>query len=83
MSDMENKFTIESLLLKYLYHETNSRENDVVEDALTSDWELSELFDNLEKGYLMLPKVTFYPKTSTLQNILRYSNEQPAIEPIL
>ena len=78
---MENKFTIESLLLKYLYHETNSRENDMVEDALASDWKLHEAFENLEQGYRTLPKVTFAPKTSTLQRILRYSNEQPAIEP--
>jgi hypothetical protein len=78
---MENKFTIESLLLKYIYHETNSKENDVVEDAIASNWELHKLFENLEQGYRTLPKVTFAPKTSTLQSILRYSNEQPAIEP--
>ena len=78
---MENKFTIESLLLKYLYHETNSEENEVVEDALASNWKLHELFENLERSYRTLPKVTFSPKTSTLQSILRYSSEQPAIEP--
>ena len=78
---MENKFTIESLLLKYLYHETNSQENDVVENALASNRVLHELFEKLERSYRTLPKVTFAPKTSTLQSILRYSSEQPAIEP--
>lgn len=77
---MENKCTTD-LLLKYLYHETTSRENNMVEDALTNNWEIYELFESLELGYRALPKVTFAPKTKTIQDILSYSREQPAIEP--
>ena len=78
---MENKFTLELLLMKYLYHETSSYENDVVEDALSTNWELHELCDDLETGYRALPKVKFAPKKSTLQHILNYSAKQSAIEP--
>lgn len=78
---MENKFTLELLLMKYLYHETSLHENDVVEEALSNNWKLQELCDELEAGYRTLPKVKFAPKRSTIQRILNYSAKQSAIEP--
>jgi len=77
---MKNTFT-KDLLIKYLYHETTDAENRKIEQALSVDWELQELFDNLERSYRTLPKVTFSPKSSTIRSILSYSSEQPAIEP--
>lgn len=77
---MKNTFT-EELLLKYLYHETSPSETQAVESALDTDWHLRERYEALEMAYRNLPKVTFSPKQSTLQNILKYSSGQPAIEP--
>ncbi len=77
---MKNKFTSE-LLIKYLYHETTSIETLEVENALTNNWEVSEAFNALESSYRRLPKVLFAPKSSTIQNIIGYNNEKPAIEP--
>lgn len=77
---MKNTFT-EELLLKYLYHETSPAETKAVETALDTDWRLREQYEALEMANRNLPKVTFSPKQSTLQNILKYSSGQPAIEP--
>ncbi|MGB0862652.1 MAG: hypothetical protein ACPG19_12970 [Saprospiraceae bacterium] len=77
---MKNNFT-KQLLVKYLYHETTNAETLKVEEAMSDDWELQELFENLERSSRTLPKVTFSPKSTTIQNILGYSREKPAIEP--
>lgn len=77
---MEKLFT-EELLIKYLYHETTTAENNLVEDAIASNWEVHKLYEELESSYRELPKVTFSPKSSTIQKILGYSSEKPAIEP--
>lgn len=77
---MRNNFT-EELLLKYLYHETSPAETQAVESALDTDWQLRERYAALEMAQQQLPKVTFAPRESTLQNILKYSSGQPAIEP--
>lgn len=79
---MKNTFT-KGLLIKYLYHETTSAENHQIEEALSNDWELNELFEELERSYRVLPKVTFSPKSSTIQSILGYSSQQPANEPFV
>lgn len=55
----------------------------MVEQALSNNWELQELYESLEESKLELPKVTFRPKNSTIQNILRYNSEQTALEPHL
>lgn len=71
---MDKKFT--NLLVKYVHHEVTHAEKLLLEDALDTDWELYELYNQLKEGLRTLPKVTFSPKKSTIQNILRYSNEQ-------
>ena len=76
---MDKKFT--NLLVKYMHHEVTYVEKLVVEDTLDTNWELYELHNQLKEGLRTLPKVTFSPKKSTIQNILRYSNEK--LEPQL
>ncbi len=76
---MQKEFTI-NLLVKYLYGETTTAESYLVENAMTTDWELHETFEMFEKSFGELPKVKFSPKNSTIQSILVYSNEQTALE---
>ncbi len=76
---MKHHFTLNHLI-KYLYKETSASEKLAIDEALCVDFELAEQYDELLQGYRQLPKVSFSPSVSTIQNILRYS-EQKAIEP--
>ena len=77
---MKKRCTTE-LLIKYLYHETTTAETLHVEEVMANNWDIQEELDDLERSYRALPKVSFSPKTSTIQSILGYSSEKPAIEP--
>jgi hypothetical protein len=61
-------------LVKYLYNETSASEHLAINEALTSDLSLQESYNELLAAYQQLPKVSFSPSESSIQNILKYSN---------
>lgn len=66
-------------LIKYLYKETTASETLAIEDAINQDVELMEEYQGLLQGYQQLPKISFTPTNSSIQNILRYS-QRTALE---
>lgn len=66
-------------LIKYLYKEVSASETLAIEEALGRDTELMEEYAGLLQGYQQLPKVNFNPASSSLQNVLRYS-QRTALE---
>ena len=78
MVRMKHNFTPEQLI-KYIYRETSVAETMAINEALSNNWELYELYEELKLSYQQLPKVKFNPSGSAIQNILAYS-EQTAVE---
>jgi len=72
------KFT-QQHLLKYIYKETSATETLEIREALSKDWDLNEQYQEMLLAYRQLPKVTFSPSSSSIQNILRYS-ESSAVQ---
>jgi len=70
---MKQTFTLNHLV-KYLYSETSASERLAIDEALTSDVSLRETYDELLAAYQQLPKVSFSPAESSVQNILNYSS---------
>lgn len=77
---MNINFT-EDLLVKYIYGNVSIAEKHLIEESLESNWELQELYEMMTKSRRELPKVQFSPKKSVIDNILKYSSEQTALEP--
>lgn len=69
---MKQTFTNNDLV-RFIYKETNVFETLEIQDALTEDESLFDNYQALMSGYMELPKVTFAPAPSALQNILKYS----------
>ena len=72
---MKHNYT-NNLLLKYLYNETSVLLKLEVENAINEDNQVRESYKELEKGYKMFPKVSFYPSDDTMSTILNYSQKQ-------
>lgn len=70
---MKQTFTNNDLV-KYIYKETSLADTLAIQEALLVDGDLFESYQNLMEGYIELPKATFAPTTSALQNILNYSS---------
>lgn len=66
-------------LIKFLYRETTVSETLALHEALNEDMRLLEEYKGLEQAYRQLPKVSFRPSSSAIQNILAYS-EHNAVE---
>jgi len=75
---MQQKIT-QNQLVKYLYKETSTTEKLAVDAALNEDWRLFEAYEELLQAKQELPKVSFSPSNSTIQNILSHS-AQTAVE---
>ncbi|HMQ62050.1 MAG TPA: hypothetical protein PKE06_15355 [Flavilitoribacter sp.] len=75
---MQQSFTSEQLI-QYLYHETSAADTLAISDALDSNFELREEYEDLFQAYLELPKVQFGANPKILKNILCYS-EMTAVE---
>ncbi len=69
---MKQTFTNNDLV-KFIYKETDVFETLEIQNALTEDAALFDNYQTLMTGYMELPKVTFAPAPSALQNILKYS----------
>lgn len=77
---MNINFT-KNLLVKYVYGKVSIAEKHLIEESLENNWELYELYRSMQKSRRELPKVQFSPRKTTIQNILKYSSEQTALEP--
>ncbi|MFT4760461.1 MAG: hypothetical protein ACI9XO_003692 [Paraglaciecola sp.] len=62
-------------LIRFLYKETNASETIAISEALCENPVLANQYEELLKGYQMLPRAKFSPSSSAIQNILGYSNE--------
>ena len=77
---MEQKIT-QLDLIRFIYKETSSPETLSLRQAMSKDPLLQEEYEELFGSYRQLPKAKFSPKLSTLNKILRYS-EQIALNPM-
>jgi hypothetical protein len=68
-------------LIRFIYKETTAAETIKIAEALNGNPLLKEEYEELFDGYQQLPKAKFSPRPSTLENILRYS-EQNALNPM-
>lgn len=75
---MKQKFTSNDLI-RFIYNETSAADTLGITEALSQDICLSEEHDALNSSYQQLPKAKFDPSKSTIQNILRYS-ENSAVQ---
>ncbi|MEZ4950442.1 MAG: hypothetical protein R2769_01990 [Saprospiraceae bacterium] len=69
---MPQTFTLNDLI-RFLYKETGPAESRAIRRAMTEDDELYREYQQLLKGFEILPKVKFRPSPATIQNILNYS----------
>ena len=69
---MKQTFTNNDLV-RFIYKETSIFKTLAIEEALEQDAELFDNYQALMNGYMELPKATFAPSRSALQNILNYS----------
>ncbi len=72
-----------NLLVRYLYKEVSLAEKHQIEEELTSNYELRELLNELLEAKNEMPKVKFHPKTSTIENILKYGQSHTDLEPTI
>ncbi len=71
---MNQEFT-QNQLIRFIYQETSTVESMVINEAIQEDIRVRRNHKKLYEGYKQLPKATFSPSDSAIQNILRYSKE--------
>lgn len=76
---MVKDFTLNKLI-QFIYGETSLTERLEIENAIEEDEVLKKSYLDLYNGYKSYPKVKFFPKKSTIANILNYS-ENIALNP--
>lgn len=69
---MVDTFTLLSLV-RFTYNESSADEKQQMEEILKYDQEIKSELNLLREAKRLLPKVSFYPKDSTIQNILAKS----------
>ena len=69
------KHYTQNFLLRYLYKETSLTQTLEIENAISEDECIQTQFNDLKRGYKMLPKVKFYPTDAVMGRILSYSNQ--------
>ena len=75
---MQQKFT-KNDLIRFIYKETSVQETLAIQEALNTNHRLLTKYQELLQVYQQLPKVKFDASPSSIQNILRYS-QQTALE---
>ncbi|HFB99379.1 MAG TPA: hypothetical protein ENJ53_01110 [Phaeodactylibacter sp.] len=75
---MKQNFTLN--LTRFIYKETSIAESAAIKTALQENWDLNESYQEMKAAFNQLPKVTFSPSPSSIQNILKYS-QATAVEP--
>ncbi|MCC6815343.1 MAG: hypothetical protein IT267_02905 [Saprospiraceae bacterium] len=71
---MVDTFTLLSLI-RYTYNESSADEKQQMEEILRFDAEIKAELRIIKEAKQLLPKVSFYPKESTIQNILLASKK--------
>ena len=69
---MQENFTTEDLI-RFIYHETNASETMAINEAMETNADLYETYENLMDAFQKMPRVQFSPSTKSLDNILNYS----------
>ncbi len=64
-----------NILIKYIYKETTITETLAINEALLTDFQLHQQYQELLFAQRQLPKVKFDAKKSTLNSILNYSKQ--------
>lgn len=59
--------------IRLIYRETTASETLAMHAVIAEDYELREEFRGLFLAFQQLPKVTFRPSESAIQNVLSYS----------
>lgn len=67
-------FTQEDLLL-YLYKETSTEQNTLIEAALQQDYELHKSLVDLQESIQLLDQPTIEPRTEVVLSVLNYARE--------
>ncbi len=67
-------FTQEDLV-QYLYNETSNEQSVAIEEALQTDWQLREKFEELRHSMQLLDRQPESPRTQSVTNILNYARE--------
>ena len=68
-------------VIRYVYEETSTEENLLIEDALMSEPDLMTFFLDALELRAMMNRIERQPKTSTVQAILTYSQNHSANPP--
>jgi hypothetical protein len=67
-------------IIRYIYNETSSSENVIIETSLVYDNDLLEFYLDCLELKEEMNQINLSPKTSTVQNILNFSKSfRPAI----
>jgi len=69
-----HSFTQEDLI-QYLYAETSHKKTIAITQALSTDWELKEAYEQLTSAQKGLEKVSLSPRKKALDFILHYANK--------
>jgi hypothetical protein len=72
---MVDTFTLHTLV-RHTYFECDPEEKQILEEMAASDPELRAEMRLLRNARRALPKVSFYPKDSTLNKVLDYSRSR-------
>jgi hypothetical protein len=70
-----NKDITSDDLVRMIYREVSAQETADIKEAMKTNISLKEDYSELKEAYEMLPKATFSPSRSAIQNILRYSEQ--------
>ncbi|GAB3749451.1 hypothetical protein [Spirosoma pomorum] len=69
-------------VIRYVYEETSSEENLLIEDAMMTEPDLMTFFLEALEMKALMDKIERQPRQNTVQTILNYSKHHPANPPI-
>lgn len=75
---MRHTFT-QNLIVKKLYNETSSWENDLLNTELSKNWKLKEDFEEMQEVVKKLDSEFYRPSKSSIQIILDYSRKKAPV----
>ena len=67
-------------LVRFIYGEISAEEASLIQEALTSDLELKEIYDQLVESKAELDKIRLQPSQKVIDNILNYSRNSAPME---
>lgn len=63
-------------LVRYIYHETSDQKSAMIKDALQSDWNLRDTYDNLLSAHCKLDEIKVSPRKEAINKILEYASRK-------